>query len=76
MPAVAPWKLPDMPPSDPTEIQSPCIGVCTMSEATGLCLGCFRTIEEIREWWDMTNDQRSQLMDALEARQAEHLNFD
>lgn len=64
-----------MPPSDQTEIQSPCIGVCTMSEA-GLCLGCYRTIEEIREWWDMLPAQRSQLMDVLEERQAENLNFD
>lgn len=62
--------------SDQPEIQSPCIGVCTMSEATGLCLGCFRTIEEIREWWDMSPGQRQQVMDALDARQAEHLNFD
>jgi uncharacterized protein len=66
----------DMPPSDQPEIQSPCIGVCTMSEATGLCLGCYRTIEEIREWWDMSPAQRSQVMDVLEERQAENLNFD
>lgn len=46
-----------------------------MSEA-GLCLGCYRTIEEIREWWDMSPAQRSQLMDVLEERQAENLNFD
>lgn len=62
--------------SNPPEIQSPCIGVCAMSETTSLCLGCYRTIEEIREWWGMSAEQRSQVMDALEARQAEHLNFD
>ncbi|HZV61644.1 MAG TPA: DUF1289 domain-containing protein [Methylophilaceae bacterium] len=62
--------------SDQPEIQSPCIGVCTMNEATGLCLGCYRTIQEIREWWDMSPAQRSQLMDVLEERQAENLNFD
>lgn len=47
-----------------------------MSEEAGLCLGCYRTIEEIREWWDMSADQRKQVMDALEQRQAETLNFD
>ena len=47
-----------------------------MSEATGLCLGCYRTIEEIREWWDMSDAQRLQVMDVLEARQAENLSFD
>ncbi|MEO8419289.1 MAG: DUF1289 domain-containing protein, partial [Methylophilaceae bacterium] len=34
-------------------IQSPCVGVCTMSESTGFCQGCYRTIEEIRQWGDM-----------------------
>lgn len=47
-----------------------------MSEATGLCLGCYRTIEEIREWWDMPHEQRKQVMDVLEERQAENLTFD
>jgi predicted Fe-S protein YdhL (DUF1289 family) len=47
-----------------------------MSEATGLCLGCYRTIDEIREWWDMSTQQRSEVMDALEERQAANLNFD
>ncbi|HYG31651.1 MAG TPA: DUF1289 domain-containing protein [Methylophilaceae bacterium] len=65
-----------MPHSDQPEIQSPCIGVCTMSEATGLCLGCYRTIDEIRAWWDMSAQQRSEVMDSLEERQAANLNFD
>jgi len=29
---------------------SPCISVCRMSEKTGLCEGCFRTLEEITGW--------------------------
>lgn len=62
--------------SNKPEIQSPCIGVCAMSDATGLCLGCYRTIEEIREWWGMTSAQRSQVMELLEQRQAENLSFD
>ncbi len=27
-------------------VASPCIDVCRMSEADGLCLGCFRTLDE------------------------------
>ena len=65
-----------MPHSDQPEIQSPCIGVCTMSEATGLCLGCYRTIDEIRAWWDMSAQKRSEVMDSLEERQVANLNFD
>jgi predicted Fe-S protein YdhL (DUF1289 family) len=31
-------------------VPSPCISVCQMEESTGLCLGCRRTIDEIRDW--------------------------
>ena len=29
---------------------SPCISVCRMSEKTGLCEGCLRTLDEITGW--------------------------
>ena len=29
---------------------SPCISVCRMTEKTGLCEGCFRTLDEITGW--------------------------
>ena len=29
---------------------SPCISVCRMDAASGLCEGCFRTLEEIADW--------------------------
>lgn len=31
-------------------VPSPCINVCRMDGATGLCEGCFRTIDEIAGW--------------------------
>ncbi len=31
-------------------LPSPCISVCKMDAASGLCQGCFRTIDEIRLW--------------------------
>ncbi|MCB1901077.1 DUF1289 domain-containing protein [Cognatazoarcus halotolerans] len=31
-------------------IDSPCINICRMDRRTGLCEGCFRTIEEITVW--------------------------
>ncbi len=31
-------------------VPSPCISVCRMDDASGLCLGCFRTLDEIIEW--------------------------
>lgn len=51
------------------EIKSPCIGVCQMHEETGQCLGCYRTIDEIREWWNMTDGERDSVMQTLDQRQ-------
>ena len=62
--------------SSPEVIQSPCIGVCTMNETTGLCAGCYRTLDEIRAWWDMAQEKRDVVMAALPQRQLEYVNFD
>ena len=32
------------------DIPSPCISVCRMSEDQSHCLGCFRSIPEIKAW--------------------------
>jgi uncharacterized protein len=36
-------------------VPSPCINVCRMDPRTGLCEGCFRTIDEITRWSTATN---------------------
>ena len=36
---------------DPTAlVTSPCISVCRMDDNSGLCIGCYRTIDEIVAW--------------------------
>jgi predicted Fe-S protein YdhL (DUF1289 family) len=32
------------------DVPSPCMGVCRMDEASGLCEGCLRTLDEIARW--------------------------
>ncbi|MGA7372164.1 MAG: DUF1289 domain-containing protein [Methyloceanibacter sp.] len=49
---------------------TPCIDVCEMDAASGLCLGCGRTIDEIARWADMTNEERRAIMAKLPARMA------
>jgi predicted Fe-S protein YdhL (DUF1289 family) len=39
-----------MKPELQTPVPSPCINVCRMVPATGLCEGCMRTIDEIVAW--------------------------
>lgn len=57
------------------EVVSPCIGVCSMNEATGFCNGCYRTMDEIQGWWDMSASQRNHVMGKLDERQAGLLDF-
>ena len=47
---------------------SPCISVCQIDDATGLCLGCRRTIDEIRDWIIMSPEERQRLLEALALR--------
>ncbi len=49
-------------------VSSPCIRVCILDEATGLCLGCGRTSTEITRWWRMSEEQRLSIMAGLAAR--------
>ncbi|HTU30755.1 MAG TPA: DUF1289 domain-containing protein [Solirubrobacteraceae bacterium] len=49
-------------------VESPCIGVCVIDEATGLCEGCLRTLEEVAIWGSSTAAQRRQVLARIEAR--------
>jgi predicted Fe-S protein YdhL (DUF1289 family) len=31
-------------------IESPCIAVCKLDDAGRICIGCYRTVDEITEW--------------------------
>lgn len=48
---------------------SPCISVCTIDDKTGWCLGCARTLSEIRDWLIMTPEQKENLLGELDLRQ-------
>jgi predicted Fe-S protein YdhL (DUF1289 family) len=45
-------------------ILSPCIGICQVNES-GLCEGCFRTLDEIGSWCNYSAAQREHLMDTV-----------
>ena len=49
-------------------IDTPCIKVCVMSPATGLCTGCGRTLEEIARWGTLDAETRKRVMADLPAR--------
>jgi uncharacterized protein len=46
-------------------IESPCNRVCTLDPASGLCLGCGRSLAEIARWPQMSDAERAQLIAEL-----------
>ncbi len=54
--------------ADTQHVASPCISVCTMDASSGLCIGCYRTLDEIAGWIEFSNDARRALLAALPAR--------
>jgi len=50
------------------EVASPCENICQMNSETGYCSGCLRTIEEIADWLEMTNEEKRNVLTQLEER--------
>ena len=55
-------------PNSDEVIPSPCISVCRMSEDHSHCVGCFRTIPEIRAWAQADSAERLAIWAALAQR--------
>ena len=49
-------------------VPSPCISVCRMDEATGLCQGCWRTLGEIAGWSAMDESAKRLVWQQLAKR--------
>jgi predicted Fe-S protein YdhL (DUF1289 family) len=58
----------ETPSIDPDYVASPCISVCSMDKATGLCLGCLRTLKEIGAWRMAAPEQKRAIVAACEER--------
>jgi hypothetical protein len=48
-----------------TEVASPCTSVCAIDAETGLCAGCYRTLDEIAGWIDLSAEQKRTLLAIL-----------
>jgi predicted Fe-S protein YdhL (DUF1289 family) len=49
-------------------MKTPCIKVCQMDPARGVCIGCCRSLDEIARWGGMTDAERAAIMSELPAR--------
>ncbi|MDA9557954.1 cysteine-rich CWC family protein [Vibrio sp.] len=50
--------------------KTPCIGVCKNVE--GICSGCYRTMTEILEWRDYTQERRANIMQQTRSEISTH----
>jgi predicted Fe-S protein YdhL (DUF1289 family) len=58
------------PTGNAEHVSSPCISVCTMDPVSGLCAGCYRTLDEIAGWIGFSNETKRALIAVLPARRS------
>ena len=54
----------------PAPIATPCVKVCIVDGESGLCLGCYRTLQEVAGWTRLTGPERSAIMRAAPERRS------
>lgn len=55
----------------PAEAHSPCINVCRLDNDGVLCLGCYRSVDEIANWSVYTPTQKQAVLALLPSRRQE-----
>lgn len=50
-------------------IKTPCNQVCFVDPKVGLCVGCFRNMEELARWTKYSDAERDAVTSALPARE-------
>jgi predicted Fe-S protein YdhL (DUF1289 family) len=55
---------------DASDLPSPCVSVCRMDDALGLCAGCLRSIDEIAGWSRADDALRRVIWQRVAARAA------
>ncbi|MFT5718660.1 MAG: putative Fe-S protein YdhL (DUF1289 family) [Oleiphilaceae bacterium] len=52
------------------EIPSPCVSICALN-ADDMCVGCYRTGDEITRWWGMESSEKQQILDKVKERETQ-----
>lgn len=51
-------------------VKSPCIHVCTLDEKK-ICIGCYRSVEEVRNWYRYSDEEKLKVIKNAEERHRE-----
>jgi predicted Fe-S protein YdhL (DUF1289 family) len=54
----------------PAPIKTPCIKVCVVDGESGLCLGCYRRLNEVATWTRLTEAEREAILAELPDRRS------
>ena len=49
-------------------METPCVNICVLDDAAGICIGCGRSGDEIARWVQMSPVERRTVMDTLPER--------
>jgi len=49
------------------QVPSPCMSICALDE-DNICVGCYRSVVEIREWALMDDDERRTVLEKSNER--------
>ena len=52
------------------QVASPCVSICNINDDSGLCEGCFRTLDEIAVWGQMDNAAKREVWRRITQRSA------
>ena len=51
-------------------VRSPCTSVCVLDPEHRVCIGCYRTIDEIASWGSASDDAKRAILAQLPTRRA------
>jgi predicted Fe-S protein YdhL (DUF1289 family) len=54
----------------PAPIRTPCIKVCVVDGESGLCMGCYRRLNEVAAWSRFTDAERDAILAELPDRKS------
>lgn len=55
-------------------VRSPCVNICALDE-NDLCVGCYRSGEEITRWGRYSEEERRAVLDKVRLRERAAMNF-
>jgi predicted Fe-S protein YdhL (DUF1289 family) len=47
-------------------MKTPCVRICKLDTTKEYCIGCYRTNNQISNWWKYTDDERETIMHVLD----------